>query len=67
MFCYFFKNLYQFLYIFYSIYIFIAVVATTGGQSWTPRCEDPWTAGQWREALQAMAGAYLGRDPTMVR
>ena len=34
---------------------------------WSPRCEEPWTAGQWRDALQKAAASALQRDPSYVR
>jgi len=38
-----------------------------GTWDWKPRCEEPWTAGQWRDALQKAAASALQRDPSYVR
>ena len=38
-----------------------------GAFEWRPSCEEPWTGGQWREALQRAAAAALNKDPSYVR
>ena len=37
-----------------------------GAFDWAPSCSEPWTTGQWREALQRAAAAALNKDPSYV-
>jgi hypothetical protein len=45
----------------------LALRVEAGTFDWRPSCEEPWTAANWREALQKAASAALNRDPSYVR
>ena len=52
----------------YRFLIFCLALRVEGGAfEWRPSCEEPWTGGQWREALQRAAAAALNKDPSYVR
>ena len=53
--------------IFSVLLICLALKVQGGTWDWRPRCEEPWTAGQWRDALQKAAASALQRDPSYVR
>jgi len=53
---------------YYRFLIFcLALRIEAGAFDWKPRCEEPWTGGQWKEALQRAAAATLNKDPSYVR
>ena len=52
----------------YRLLIFcLALQVEAGAFDWAPSCSEPWTTGQWREALQRAAAAALNKDPSYVR
>ena len=53
---------------YYRFLVFcLAMKVEAGAFDWRPSCSEPWTNGQWREALQRAAAAALNKDPSYVR